>query len=157
MSASTSPARVSSGLRPFFGRDMWSALRQEIDDVLGRFPFDGAEGWLAGPKAPSLDLSETNESLQLKVDVPGMKPEEIEVEVANNTLRIHGERKEEREEKGKTYHRIERHTGSFSRVVALPCPVQENKIQAEYRDGVLSILLPKAEEAKAHKIKVAAK
>jgi len=157
MTETTTPARVSRGLRPFFNRDPLSALRQEMEDLFSRFTSEGAEGWFAGAMAPSLDLSETNESLQVKIDVPGLKPEDIEIEVRNNTLRVSGERKEEKEEKGKSFHRVERRTGRFSRTVNLPCAVQENKVQAEYHDGVLSILMPKSEEARAHRIKVGAK
>jgi HSP20 family protein len=153
----TLPARVPRGLRPFFGRDPLATLRQEMEDLLTRFTTEGVEGWVGGMMAPSMDLAETNEALQLKVDVPGMKPEDIEIEVTNNLLRIRGERREEKEEKGKTFHRVERRAGKFSRTLSLPCAVQENKVHAEYHDGVLSILLPKAEEARAHRIKVAAK
>jgi HSP20 family protein len=69
-------------------------------------------------------------------------------------LTVAGERKEEKEEKGKTFHRVERLYGNFSRSVTLPCSVNEEEVAAEYKDGVLTIKLPKAEEAKAHKIKV---
>ena len=69
-------------------------------------------------------------------------------------LTVSGERKEEREEKGKTYHRVERRVGSFSRSVTLPCPVREDAVDAQYKNGILTIKLPKTEEAKARKITV---
>jgi HSP20 family protein len=157
MTEMTAPSRTSRHLRPFFGRDPFTALRQEVDDLLTRFTVDGPENWFSGAMTPSADLSETNEALQVKIDVPGLKPDDIDIEVAHNSLRISGERKEEKEEKGKSFHRVERRTGKFSRTISLPCAVQESKIHAEYHDGVLSILMPKAEEAKAHRVKIAAK
>ena len=157
MTEMTAPSRASRHLQPLFRRDPFTALRQEVDDLLSRLSVDGPENWFSGVIAPSVDLSETNEALQVKIDVPGLKPEDIDIEVAQNSMRVSGERKEEKEEKGKSFHRVERRSGKFSRTISLPCAVQENKIQAEYHDGVLSVLMPKAEEAKAHRIKVAAK
>ena len=77
-----------------------------------------------------------------------------DIEVRADTLHVRGEHTEEREEKGKTFHRIERRAGSFSRSVALPCSVDEEKVTAECRDGVLTISLPKTEESKTRKVKV---
>jgi HSP20 family protein len=80
--------------------------------------------------------------------------------VTGDTVRIRGEHKEEKkedkEEKGRTYHRVERRTGSFFRAIELPCAVQEEKVTAEYKDGVLKLTLPKCEEAKTRKVKVKA-
>jgi HSP20 family protein len=157
MTEPTPPARMSRSLQPFFGGDPFNALRHEMNDVLSRFSMEGVENWFAGTMAPSVDLTETNESLQIKIDVPGLKPEDIDIEVCRNSVRISGERKEEKEEKGKSFHRVERRAGKFSRTIGLPCAVVESKVHAEYHDGVLSVLLPKAEEAKAHRVKVATK
>ncbi|HXY36502.1 MAG TPA: Hsp20/alpha crystallin family protein [Planctomycetaceae bacterium] len=157
MPETTAPVRVSRGLQPFFGQDPLNALRQEMNDVLSRFSIEGVENWFAGVATPAVDLAETNESLQIKIDVPGFKPDDIDIEVCRNSVRISGERKEEKEEKGKSFHRVERRAGKFSRTISLPCAVQESKVHAEYHDGVLSILMPKAEEAKAHRVKVTAK
>jgi HSP20 family protein len=88
------------------------------------------------------------------MDVPGIDAKDINIEVAGNTLRITGERKEEKEEKGETWHRIERRSGSFARSVPLPCSVKEDKAEAAYADGVLTVKIPKSEEAKTHKVKV---
>ena len=83
-----------------------------------------------------------------------MKPDEIDIEITENMLNISGERKEEKEEKGRTFHRVERHTGHFSRSIMLPCEVNENKIEARSHEGVLTITLPKTETAKTKRIKV---
>jgi len=157
MPETNSPARASRGLQPFLSQDPINALRQEMNDLLSRFSIEGVENWFAGVATPAVDVAETNESLQIKIDVPGFKPDDIDIEVSRNSVRISGERKEEKEEKGKSFHRIERRGGKFSRTIALPCAIQESKVHAEYHDGVLSILLPKAEEAKAHRVKVSAR
>ena len=157
MPETNAPARVPRGLQPFFGHDPFNALRQEMNDLLSRFSVEGVENWIAGIATPAVDMAETDESLQIKIDVPGFKPDDIDIEVCRMSLRISGERKEDKEEKGKSFHRVERRAGKFSRTIPLPCAVQENKVHAEYRDGVLSILLPKAEEARAHRVKVSSK
>lgn len=146
--------QASREVRPFFGREPLRSLREEMDDLINRFASDWDTGWLSREFAPSMDLSESEGAVEVSMDLPGVKPDEITVEVSGNTLRIHGERKEEKEEKKKSYHRVERRTGSFSRSVTLPCSVDENKVDANYRDGVLTVTLPKTEEAKTHKVKV---
>ena len=146
--------RISRRLAPLFGREPFHALQQEMDDLINRFSA-GVEGeWLGGVTVPSIDLTETDKSVEVRMDLPGVKAEEIDIAVTGNTLRVRGERKEEKEEKGKTCHRIERYSGSFARSVSLPCAVKEDKVSAQCNDGVLTISLPKAEEAKTHKIKV---
>lgn len=122
-------------------------------DLAERFWGEEGDGWLGGA-APLADLSETESSVQIALDLPGVNPGEIDIQVHGNVLTIGGERKEEKEEKGRTYHRLERRIGTFSRSITLPCPVQEGEAAAEYRDGVLTITLPKSEEAKSHRIKV---
>lgn len=152
----TVPARAPRNLVPAAGRDIFQTLRDEMEDLFGRFFPDGtAES--TQMMRPSLDLSETDAAVQVRMDVPGMKAEDINIEVSGNTLRVSGERKEEKEEKGKTWHRVERRSGSFSRSVMLPCAVKENQAKAEYAEGVLTLSIPKAEEAKTRHIKVEAK
>jgi len=158
MTTSLIPPRASRALSSWFGRDPFRSLQEEMDEILSRL----SERWTGeGTLAeriivPSLDLSETDGEVQLTVDVPGMKPEEIDIEVTGQRVRIRGEHKEEKEEKGRTYHRIERRSGSVYRSVELPCAVKEGKVVAEYKDGVLKVTLPKSEEAKSHKVKVKA-
>jgi HSP20 family protein len=147
------PSRFTQVMEP--GRDLFREMREEMDDVLGRLSTRWGPDWLSEPRfVPSLDLSETDGTLEVRMDVPGMKPEEVEIEVSGNTLRVSGERKEEKEEKGRTFHRVERSRGTFVRSVRLPCAVREDQVLGEQRDGVLTITLPKCEEAKTHKIKV---
>lgn len=152
----TIPARSIRNLVPASGRDLFQSLRDEMEDLFSRFFTEGGADGVPLAR-PSLDLSETDSSVQVRVDVPGMKAEDIDIEVSGSTLRISGQRKEEKEEKGKTWHRVERRTGSFARTVTLPCAVKEGQAKAEYADGVLTLSLPKAEEAKTRHIKVEAK
>jgi HSP20 family protein len=155
MPTTSLPTRISRGLEPFFRRDPFRALQQEMDEMLSRFSYDWNGGeLLTQAAAPSLDLSETDNALEIRMDLPGIKPEEVDIEISGNTVRISGERKEEKEEKGKAFHRIERMSGTFSRTVTLPCGIKEDKVTAECHDGVLTVTLPKTEEAKTHKIKV---
>ena len=134
-----------------------ASLREEMDDLLNRFSlsWDGGRE-MSLTNAPSLDISETDKDIQLKIDVPGMKPNELEIEVSGDVVRITGEHKEEKEEKGRKFHRVERRVGSFERTVCLPCAVKEEKVNAEYHDGVLTVTLPKLEAAKTHKIPIKA-
>jgi HSP20 family protein len=150
----TLPARTSWGLRPFFSRDPFRALQDEMDDLIGQFETEWNGDLPSRVTAPSLDLSETDDSLQVRMDMPGIKADDVNIEVTGNTLRVTGERKEEKEEKGKTYHRVERRYGKFARALSLPCAVKEDKIEAECRDGVLTVTLPKTEPSRTKKIKV---
>jgi len=86
--------------------------------------------------------------------LPGMKPDEVKVELHDRALFITGEKKEEKEEQGKTFHRVERRSGSFRRVFNLPTEVEEDQIDAKFADGVLTVSLPKSARAAARKIEI---
>lgn len=139
---------------PSLWRDPLTALREEMNELRAQLVGDGDDGWFSGAMAPALDMSETDTAIDVRMDLPGTTAKDIDIHVNGNVLTVSGERKEEKEEKGKTFHRVERHYGSFARSVTLPCTVNEDEVAAEYKDGVLTVKLPKAEEAKAHKIKV---
>jgi HSP20 family protein len=106
---------------------------------------------------PTMDLFQTEDMVVVKMGLPGVKPEDIQISVANGVLTIRGEVKEEKEEKEKTYHLRERRYGSFSRSVSLPSNVAADKSGAEFENGILTLTLPKAEEAKSKTIIVKAK
>lgn len=148
------PRRQPGTLEPRAVRDPFRAMREEMDDLVHRFFGDWSTDTGALAFSPDIDLSETPTSLIVHMDLPGVKPENIDIEVVGNTLRIHGERMEEKREKEHAYIRTERRTGTFTRTLTLPCAVQEDKIEALDRDGILTITLPKTEAAKARKIKV---
>ena len=103
-----------------------------------------------------LDVAETNEAIEVRMNVPGIKAENINIELNGNLLTICGRSEEEKEEKGKTYHRTEKRVGEFLRSVTLPCSVKEEEVKASCNNGVLAITMPKAADAKSRKrIKVA--
>ncbi len=130
------------------------ALQEEFDQLFNRLSSEWNGGRLRPEFYAASDLSETADAFQVRMDVPGIKPDDINVQVTGDTVRVSGERKEEKEEKGKTYHRLERRSGKFSETLRLPCAVNEEKVQAEFHDGVLTITLPKTEATKTRTVKV---
>lgn len=132
-----------------------SMLRQEMDDLIARF-WNGEQekGWFAGPFAPSADLVEEANAFEVRMDLPGMEAKDIDVQVHGNTVTISGQRKEEKDERGKTFRRVERRSGSFSRTLSLPCNVNEGEVAADYTKGVLTVKLPKCDDAKVKKVSV---
>jgi HSP20 family protein len=109
------------------------------------------------PWSPAVDIVETDNNLVIKADLPEVKLEDIEVRVENGTLTLKGERKFEKEEKTKGVHRIERSYGSFIRSFSLPDSFDTNNVNAEYKNGVLTITMPKKEAAKPRQVKVEVK
>jgi HSP20 family protein len=132
-----------------------STFRKEMDNLFKRFfgeaqPFGPlAEGW-----APSVDVSESEDKLLVKVELPGLEAKDVEVNLSGDLLTIKGEKKTEQERKEEKYHYSERYYGSFERSFRLPVPVQTDKIEADFEKGVLTISLPKVEEAKTKSIKI---
>jgi len=106
------------------------------------------------PWAPSVDIYETENELVLKADLPEVDPKDVDVRVENQTLTIAGERKFEKNDKNKGYHRIERSYGRFTRSFAVPNAFDTEKIEAGYKNGVLTVSLPKKEAAKPRQVKI---
>jgi HSP20 family protein len=106
------------------------------------------------PWTPAVDIVETEDELTFRADLPGMKQEDIDVQIENGTLTLKGSRKFEQEEKEKGYHRIERSYGSFTRAFSLPDTVDTEKAKASYKDGVLQIVFARREAAKPRSVKV---
>lgn len=138
--------------RPWF-RSPLPGLRRELEDVFASMWPEG-EGWFAQVEVPTADMSETDNAVEVRMDLPGVKPEEIHIELDGDVLTISGEKKEEKEEKGKTFHRIERFQGKFARSMRMPAEVAMDKVEAKIHEGVLTVTLPKTEVSKAHKIEV---
>ncbi|MGD0174755.1 MAG: Hsp20/alpha crystallin family protein [Anaerolineales bacterium] len=142
----------------------WDPIR-ELDgmhDVMDRLVEESLSRPLARTlwditSEPSMDLYQTDAAVVVKMGLPGVKPDDIQVSVANGVLNIRGELKEEKEEKERIYHLRERRFGSFSRSVTLPSNVSAEKADAQFENGILTLTLPKAEEAKAKMITVRAK
>ncbi|MEM9587573.1 MAG: Hsp20/alpha crystallin family protein [Planctomycetota bacterium] len=131
-------------------------LRDDFESVLRNF-WDGddeMEASFAGDWKPSVDVAETDKAYEIKVDLPGIKPEDVDISVTNDRLTIQGERKEEKETKDKAQHRIERRYGSFYRSIALPAGTDADNVSADADNGVITVTVPKGEEAKAKRIAV---
>jgi HSP20 family protein len=131
-------------------------LRNDMEEMLGRLWGEPRDGWLVDEVNAPLDLAETENAFELRLDAPAMKVTDFDIDVNGNMVTIRGERKEEKEEKGKTWHRVERRTGRFARTVTLPCNIAADEVAAEYTGGVLTVKLPKTEEARPKKITVKA-
>ena len=114
----------------------------------------GKDQLMAGSFAPTVDIYEDEHNLILKLEIPGVKEEDLDVQWENNTLTVKGERKFEKEEKEENFHRIERRYGSFVRSFRLPNTVDGEKCEAHYDKGILKVTLPKRAEAKPKQIKV---
>lgn len=131
--------------------DFPTGLRLFQDSINRLFSEDGAK---ARPWVPAVDIQETENELVLKADVPGVELKDIDIQFENGTLTVKGERKFEKEEKNKGFHRIERSYGSFARYFTVPDTVDPEHVRAAYEAGVLTITLPKKEIAKPRAIKV---
>ena len=130
--------------------------RPQSSDVLYRFFDDDVLSKLAAEQAwaVALDVVEEKEQYVLKADLPGINKEDIKVTVENGILTITGERKSETEQKDKQYHRVEREFGRFTRSLNLGAHVDTSKIKANYKDGVLELVVPKSEETKPKTIDI---
>ena len=112
------------------------------------------EDWAQGAWSPAVDIYEKDGNIVLKAELPGVDPKDVDVRVENNVLTLRGERKFDSDVKKEGYHRVERAYGTFGRSFTLPTVVDTEKINAEYKDGVLRVTLPKREEAKAKQIAI---
>jgi len=138
--------------------DRWSNLRDELNTLieLPLWPNSGRQAQLFSGWSPALDLYQNNDNVVAVVELPGMHKEEIEISLHDGTLTISGERKSEspKSANGEKAERSERYVGKFRRSVTLPTRVDATKVNASYRDGILTITLPKAEEAKPKQIQI---
>jgi HSP20 family protein len=139
---------VRPPFRSLFGRSIF-------DDYFDHYLTEAGENASALMNV-SMDVAETDQSFEVKVDLPGIDPDKVDIQIDNNTLTIRGIRIDESEDKDedKQFHRVERYQGSFSRSVVLPTSINEDETAAEFRDGVLKIVIPKSEEAKPRRISI---
>jgi HSP20 family protein len=131
--------------------DQFTGLRL-FEDAVTRLMSEPRTG---RPWSPAVDILETEDALVMHADIPDVKLDDIDVRVENQTLTISGHRKFERDEKVKGYHRLERSYGDFVRSFAVPSSVDTEKVGADYKNGVLTITLPKKEAAKPRQVKIA--
>jgi HSP20 family protein len=138
-------------------RDITS-VRDEMNRLFNEFFGRGGgteEGtWFSGSWSPPVDIYETDQELVLKAELPGFSKDDISIELKENTLSIRGERKREDEVKEGNYHRMERVYGAFQRSFMLPTTVEQDKVRASYKDGILELQLPKVPAAQPKRIAV---
>lgn len=136
--------------------DPFVSLREEVNRAFdsmfsGDDPFAmPAWGGTMTNLSPKLDLSETDNEVHLTMELPGLTEADVNVELLENAIKIHGEKKDERETKDHDFHRTERTFGSFERIVPLPAKVNRDAVNATFKNGVLSVTLPKLEPAATH-------
>lgn len=134
---------MSERLNNVFGRPVPARLSESAKELMT------APDW-----SPAVDIVETNNEYNIKAEIPGVKKEDVKVSVENGLLTIRGERKLEKEEKDKRYHRVERFYGTFTRSFSLPENVDETKVLAEFKDGMLNVHLPKSEKTKMRSVEI---
>ncbi len=133
-------------------------MQNRFSNFFGRMPLRRGEAEeepiVAGEWAPLVDIIEDDKEYLVKAELPEVRREDVKVSVENGVLTIRGERKFEREEKNKKYHRVERGYGSFVRIFTLPDVADGDRVSAEFKDGVLKVHLPKSEKAKAKQVEI---
>ncbi len=130
-------------------------FRREIDRLFERFLGELPSLDIAGAGwAPRLDVAETKDSVTIKAELPGVEAKDLDISASGDVLTIKGEKRQEREEKEEHRYLVERSYGAFSRMVRLPAPVASDKAKASFKSGVLTITLPKTEEAKRKAIPI---
>lgn len=130
------------------------SFRREMDQLFNQLLHEWDKSEQLPAFVPRANVAETDTHFEVTLDLPGLQPDQVSVELKENQLWVTGERKDQREESGKTYHHIERVWGQFRRVIPFPSPVNAEKVEAQYQDGVLTVLVPKDETARPRKIAV---
>ena len=133
--------------------DMSERLNRMFPRPLSRRD-NGKETLTAADWVPTVDIEEGEQDYHITAELPGLSKEDVKITLQEGVLTLQGERKQEKEEKGKRFHRVERSYGAFVRSFALPDAVDETKVSAEFKDGELHIRLPKSEKAKPKAIEV---
>jgi len=137
---------------------IWKDFQQEFDELTRRF--FGEDPWMLPARmfdrvfSPTVDILETDDEIVVKAEMPGIDEKDIKVEMSGNMLTIKGEKKEEKNEDGANYHRHERSFGRFSRSFTLPSGIKEDQVKAKFKDGTLSLTVPKAESSKKKSIEI---
>ena len=136
------------------GGHLFDVVRREMDDFVNRL--SDPESWTeeATSFSPRTNVAETEKLYEITLDLPGMNPDEFSLEVHEGRLSIAGERKREEIKEGKTYHRVERHYGKFCRTFRLGLEIDTDQVSAEYKDGILTVIVPKMEKDQPKKIQV---
>jgi HSP20 family protein len=145
--------------------DPFTAFRYEMDrlfdDFFGRgfglSQFEGGSVGRFGAFNPQVDVTENDKEVKVIAELPGLTEQDVEVSLSNDVLTISGEKKHEKEDKGENYYRMERSYGSFQRAIPLPVEVQSDKVEATFKNGVLTVTLPKSPQATQNRKKITIK
>jgi len=130
-------------------RSLQHEINRMFDDVFGQHESGQTSDW-----APSVDIGEEKDAYVIHAELPGVSSEDVKLQMENNVLTLSGEKTREEKTEDKTYHRFERTYGSFQRVFSFPAPVNAEAIEASYRDGVLTIRVPKVPKAETKEISI---
>jgi HSP20 family protein len=131
-----------------------AAAREPLFRLFDTFFNDNGEDLATRTWTPPVDIQETDDAYHIHAELPGLTKDDIQITLENNVLRLSGERKFEKDVKQENYHRIERTYGTFTRSFALPTQVSPEKVEAKFENGVLSLTVPKAEQAKPRRIAI---
>jgi len=136
-----------------------SSLQRDLNRIFDSFVRGGLDepGFINASWMPAVDVAEEDNQYVVKVELPGVNKDDVNISLESNVLTIRGEKKTEQQQKGKNYHRVERSFGAFHRSFTLPSTVKVDKIDAVFKDGILAVTMPKAEEAKPKQIEVKVK
>lgn len=146
----TRPSTRAADLQSTFGR-----LNRLMDDMFVTWPQAGGEGdSLVGTWLPPVDVVEDKDTVRISAELPGIRPEDVKINLENNVLTIRGEKQQQNREEGQRVQRFERLYGSFERSFTVPNSVDADRIEASYEHGVLTVALPKVEKAKPRSISV---
>lgn len=146
--------RKTGTLSKYEEENPFDVFQKEVNRLFDDFSrdFDVAPFRTAGERrlfSPSIDVKEDGKMITVKAELPGMEEKDVEVLLTDNTLTLQGEKKEEKEDKGEGYYHMERKYGSFHRVIPVPAGIDTNKVKATFKNGVLTVNIPKTEEEKA--------
>ncbi len=143
---------MKKGLNRWEKLPVFSSFQDEMNRVLDNFL--SRETSYGVDWRPVVDVAESENDITVKAEIPGIDPKDVDISITGDTLTLKGEKREEKENTGKSYHRVESSYGSFKRVITLPASVDVDKVTAEGKNGILEIVLPKKEESRAKKINV---
>jgi HSP20 family protein len=146
---------VTPARRPLDTITSLRRLNSVLDEAFNAWPFQNQEsGTLTSSWLPACDVFEDKDAVKIVAEVPGVRPEDVKISLENNLLSIRGEKKQQAEEKNERVHRYERSYGTFERTFSLPSTVDPDRIAANYEHGILTVSIPKAEQARPREIPV---
>jgi HSP20 family protein len=148
---------LTTNRRPFESFQTLRRLNNALDEAFGSWPLPQDQtGAITSAWHPACDVFEDQDTVKIVAELPGVKPEDVKLSLENNVLTIRGEKKQQAEERTERVHRYERSYGSFERAFVLPSTVDADKISADFRNGILTVTVPKVERARPREIPVRA-